>query len=83
MKHFFLSLLTAVLFAGALGGPQAQAQAIKIGYADPEIIITLYAGTLWHRLQDEPRYLALVDMLEQNMARERAWYEEHKDDLQL
>lgn len=34
-------------------------------------------------LRDNSRYLALVDRLEQNMARERQWYEEHKDNLQL
>ena len=34
-------------------------------------------------LQDDPGYLTLIDRLEQNMARERAWYQEHKDDLQL
>lgn len=42
----------------------------------------LFDSALKH-LQDDPRYLTLVDRLRQNMARERAWYEEHKDDLQL
>ncbi|MDA0874141.1 MAG: OmpH family outer membrane protein [Bacteroidetes bacterium] len=40
MKNSLLSLLTAVLFVGSLNGAQAQTQVIKIGYADPEIIIT-------------------------------------------
>jgi len=39
--------------------------------------------TALRHLQDDPRYLVLVDRLEQKMARERAWYMEHKDDLQL
>jgi tetratricopeptide (TPR) repeat protein len=34
-------------------------------------------------LRDNPRYLALIDRLEQNMARERQWFEENKDRLQL
>ena len=42
----------------------------------------MFDSALKH-LQDDPRYLALIDRLEQNMARERAWYQEHKDDLQL
>lgn len=42
----------------------------------------LFDSALKH-LQDDPRFLALVDRLEQNMMREREWYEAHKDDLQL
>lgn len=36
-----------------------------------------------NELRDDPRYLTLVNRLEQEMASERAWYMKHKDDLQL
>lgn len=40
MKHSLLFLLTVVLLAGSLNAAHAQAQGFKVGYADPEIIIT-------------------------------------------
>jgi TolB-like protein len=37
----------------------------------------------FNTLADSPRFQGLLTRLKQNMARERAWYEEHKNDLQL
>ena len=43
----------------------------------------LIEDTPFNALREDPRFGELVDRLAQNMAEERAWYEEHKDDLVL
>jgi TolB-like protein/Tfp pilus assembly protein PilF len=43
----------------------------------------ILSDSAFKHLWDDSRYLALIDRLEQKMAREREWYEVHKDDLQL
>lgn len=40
-----------------------------------------YSTPQLERLQDDPRFLRIVDKLERFLAREREWYEAHKDDL--